>query len=115
MAALCNHGKIRSLEEQIATSCFCGRAGVRLLRAAVLAAVARERPGEAEPLALARSHFGCTREAAADLLHSAQVRTAGNATSGVLSDRAASSALSYTLACRPWHPHAAALAITQML
>lgn len=60
-------------------SLFCGRAGVRLLRAAVLAAVARERPGEAEPLALARSHFGCTREAAADLLRSAQVRPAGNA------------------------------------
>lgn len=50
-------------------------AGVRLLRAAVLAAVARERPGEAEPLALARSHFGCTRDAAADLLHSAEARS----------------------------------------
>ncbi len=48
---------------------------MRLLRAAVLAAVARERPGEAEPLALARSHFGCTRDAAADLLHSAEARS----------------------------------------
>lgn len=47
---------------------------MRLLRAAVLAAVARERPGEAEPLALARSHFGCTRDAAADLLRGAEAR-----------------------------------------
>jgi hypothetical protein len=51
-------------------------AGVRVLRAAVLAAVARERPGDPEPLALARSHFGCAREAAADLLRGAQARAA---------------------------------------
>lgn len=68
-----------SWDREACLSNSCGCAGVRLLRAAVLAAVARERPGEAEPLALARSHFGCTREAAADLLRSAEVRPARTA------------------------------------
>ncbi|KAK9827328.1 hypothetical protein WJX81_005997 [Elliptochloris bilobata] len=60
------------LSKRSGAGAAAGDPGVRLLRAAVLAAIARERPGEAEPLALARSHFGCTREAAADLLRSAE-------------------------------------------
>ncbi|EIE27464.1 hypothetical protein COCSUDRAFT_55471 [Coccomyxa subellipsoidea C-169] len=44
-----------------------GDIGVRLWRAAVLAAIQRQRPGDAEALSIAHHHFACTREMAAGL------------------------------------------------
>lgn len=49
------------------------RAGARLWRAAVLAAIQRQRPADPEARAIALHHFGCTREVAADLLARAEV------------------------------------------
>ncbi len=56
------------------------RAGVRLWRAAVLAAIQRQRPGDAQALSIAHHHFGCTREMAADLHARAQARMPSSGT-----------------------------------
>ena len=55
--------------EKLVGSCA---AGVRLWRAAVLAAIQRQRPHDAEARAIAAHHFGCTRDVAADLLARAE-------------------------------------------
>ncbi|CAK0739001.1 hypothetical protein CVIRNUC_001123 [Coccomyxa viridis] len=48
--------------------------GARLWRAAVMAAIQRQRPHDKEAWALAHHHFGCARETAASLQADAQVR-----------------------------------------
>ena len=51
----------------------CVLVGARLWRAAVMAAIQRQRPHDKEAWALAHHHFGCARETAASLQADAQV------------------------------------------
>ena len=53
----------------------CVSVGARLWRAAVMAAIQRQRPHDKEAWALAHHHFGCARETAASLHADAQVTT----------------------------------------
>ena len=63
-----------SYTRNVTLRAVCWRAGVRLWRAAVLAAVQRQLPHDAEALAIAQHHFGCTRDIAAGLHARAQAR-----------------------------------------